>query len=436
MATIRMAAAQVFMPNITPVAAAEGPNPLFKAIVGSRASTRKAACLIAANIEEELIASGWPTGTIYGSESYLADHFGVCCIVVREAVRILESRGTARMKRGPKGGLVVLKPEMPAVLEAIHRYLISHRGNDLQGSVCLQVLRAARKRLTPGAGGKSSSSSLSDFLNSLIDAVEHYDREGAQGRVKIGAAARLAHSRAEQVFRLLIDDLEKCPSADRRLGSELDLCDRYGADRSALRQAVRTLEFEGIAVSNAGRGKGLMSRIPDPTSLCQLINCYFAATGVTTSDAMDLFKNISLEVIAVSTELASYSDRKRLRESKEFLINSDGIVDPYFVDVIEESQFRMVSEPLLDILLRCTKSYASWWSSVHQPDDNTFGTTYCTETLSVISAMLIGNAQGAADAQAAKVDQLASLICKRGLEAPVRRAQRSAVARRLSSSKV
>jgi len=384
------------------------PNAFFEAIVGATASAKKAACAIARRIEEDLIARGWPVGTIYGSETELADRFGVSRMVLREAVRILESRGTARMRRGPNGGLLVLAPEMAAVLEAIHRYVTSHRGVDLQGSICREVLNAAHSQTACPSSGGPISAGMDDFLAALTAAVEHYAREGAEGRIPMGAPG--ARSRAEQVFRLLIKDLGNAKADNRRLGSEMDLCERYGADRSVLRQAVRMLEFEGVAVSTAGRGKGLMTRSPDPTALCQLISCYFAAVGVTPDDAMAVFKRLSIEVVSIAARVATNSDRSRLKRARRLLSGRHGTVRADVMQLAEESQFRIVSEPLIDILLRCTKSYPSWSSALRDPDDEVLGALYREETLKVIAAILDRNPVAAAAAQAAKVDRLAALI--------------------------
>ncbi|HEU4960721.1 MAG TPA: GntR family transcriptional regulator [Sphingomonas sp.] len=385
-------------------------NPLFDAIVGTGAANTKAACLIAAQIEEDLIGRSWPTGAIYGSEAQLATKFGVCRVVVREAVRILESRGTARMRRGPNGGLLVLAPTMPVVLDAIHRYVTSHCGEIVQGSACQAILRAVHAKLT-GLGSKICvGPGLIDFLEVLISAVDHYAREGAAGHVLLGAAAECARSRAEQIFRLLMKDLNLSHEADQRLGSELDLCDRYGADRNALRQAVRVLEFEGIAVSAAGRGKGLMTRTPEPTALCRLINCHFTAARVTPHDAMNLFKLLSVEAVSIAAERATDAELARLRAARRMLEASDARVTANVMQEAEESQFGIIDEPLVDILLRCTKSYSTWWSSIRNPESEVLGTAYRAETLKVISAIIARDATAAAAAQAVKVERLNRLI--------------------------
>ncbi|MCW2829381.1 MAG: putative GntR family transcriptional regulator [Aeromicrobium sp.] len=87
----------------------------------SRSRTRGAE--IARLLENEIISAGWRVGDGLGSESALMERFGVGRSVMREAVRILESRHVARPRPGPGGGLVVTAPERSAVLDHASLYL-------------------------------------------------------------------------------------------------------------------------------------------------------------------------------------------------------------------------------------------------------------------------------------------------------------------------
>lgn len=394
----------------------KAPNLLFGAIVGRGATNTKAACVIASQIEEDLISLGWPTRSIYGSEAQLGAKFGVCCVVVREAVRILESRGTARMRRGPNGGLMVLEPSIAVVLEAIRRYVASHCRELYQGSACLAILRAVKARLNTPELNISVGPGLANFVEVLISAVDQYALQGPAGYVPLGAAAESARSRAEHIFRLLMKDLNNSARTDRRLGSEIDLCDRYGADRNVLRQAVRVLEFEGIAESVAGRGKGLMARTPEPAALCRLINCYFTSGRIRPSEAMGLFKLLSVEAIYIAAENATEKDLAGLKNAQRLLDAADGCVSAEVMQEVEKSQFCIIDEPLIDILLRATKSYTSWSSSpICDAKIEQLGILYRTETLKVLSTLLNRDPLAAAAAQAIKVERLNELILNTNL---------------------
>jgi DNA-binding FadR family transcriptional regulator len=77
------------------------------------------ASVIARRLEDEIVAQGWPVGQVLGSESDLLEHFGVSRAVFREAVRVVENTGAARMRRGPGGGLVVTEPNRSGVVAAM-----------------------------------------------------------------------------------------------------------------------------------------------------------------------------------------------------------------------------------------------------------------------------------------------------------------------------
>lgn len=70
-------------------------------------------------IFQSVVEAGWPVGDLLGSESTLMDEYGVSRAVFREAVRLLEHFGVARMRRGPGGGLFVTAPGIGATTDAI-----------------------------------------------------------------------------------------------------------------------------------------------------------------------------------------------------------------------------------------------------------------------------------------------------------------------------
>ena len=72
---------------------------------------------IARQIEQDIRREGWREGHLIGSEAELTARFEVGVAAVREASRILEARGLARVRRGPGGGLFVTAPERASVTE-------------------------------------------------------------------------------------------------------------------------------------------------------------------------------------------------------------------------------------------------------------------------------------------------------------------------------
>ena len=95
---------------------------LYSRVVGSDETRSKLPLLIARDLEERFIRDGWPAGRFYGGEIELAEHYHVCRDVAREAVRILESRDSARMRRGPNGGLELICPSEDHIRQMIGGY--------------------------------------------------------------------------------------------------------------------------------------------------------------------------------------------------------------------------------------------------------------------------------------------------------------------------
>ena len=79
--------------------------------------------VVAASIGDDIAASGWRVGSVFGTETELLERYRVSRAVLREAVRLLEYHAIAHMRRGPGGGLVVTKPEAQASIDTIALYL-------------------------------------------------------------------------------------------------------------------------------------------------------------------------------------------------------------------------------------------------------------------------------------------------------------------------
>lgn len=78
---------------------------------------------LAQRIRADLARDGAVAGDVVGSETDLRERYQISRQVLREAVRLLEHHGVAKMQRGPGGGLVVTTPDPWASIEAIAVYL-------------------------------------------------------------------------------------------------------------------------------------------------------------------------------------------------------------------------------------------------------------------------------------------------------------------------
>ncbi|OBG64406.1 GntR family transcriptional regulator [Mycobacterium sp. E188] len=83
----------------------------------------KLAEMLAATIGDDIAASGWQVGSVFGTETALLERYRVSRAVLREAVRLLEYHSIAHMRRGPGGGLVIARPRAQASIDTIALYL-------------------------------------------------------------------------------------------------------------------------------------------------------------------------------------------------------------------------------------------------------------------------------------------------------------------------
>jgi DNA-binding FadR family transcriptional regulator len=116
-----------------------------------RGRRSKGAELLAAKIEEDIIALGWPIGHMFGTEPELLDRYGVSRAVLREAVRLLEHHLVADMRRGRNGGLFVTRPDPAVVADAVavflrYRQVSAQELFDVRQALELTSVRLAAER--------------------------------------------------------------------------------------------------------------------------------------------------------------------------------------------------------------------------------------------------------------------------------------------------
>lgn len=93
------------------------------ALGAERSNGATLAASVADAIVADVAARGWPEGEVLGSEPELLERYGVSRAVFREAVRLVEHKEVARMRRGPGGGLVVTVPTVESAIDAVAVYL-------------------------------------------------------------------------------------------------------------------------------------------------------------------------------------------------------------------------------------------------------------------------------------------------------------------------
>ena len=120
----------------------------FSSLVGELSGELKLGCQVSNYIEADLIRLQWPAGMIYGSEAELSKRFQVGRAVIREAIRVLEVRGSARMRRGPNGGLQVLRPSRAQSVALAVDYVSLLSVSPAQWAIAQGFIDNIKRRLT------------------------------------------------------------------------------------------------------------------------------------------------------------------------------------------------------------------------------------------------------------------------------------------------
>lgn len=368
---------------------------------GPRPKGEKLGAAVARQIESEIIGLGWPTGRVLGSEADLIARYGVSRAVLREAVRLLEHRQVAGMRRGPGGGLIVRTPAVSAAVEVMATYLdfVGVSAEELhQARTILEVLaarlaatrideagaerlrahvEAEAARSTQVAAGFhlvvaecSDNAALALFVRSLIAVIgrrlarsdlapaklrdsdeEHILLAGAIIDGKPVVAQRLMTDHLDATSwleRLAVRHARRDPGPGRgvgttradweaaklpertayrirneiaakgwpvgvTLGSEADFLDRYAVSRAALREAVRILEYYGVAEMRRGPGGGLVVGEPRLDAVVSTVVLYLEHLKLDADRLHEVRTVIDSAVCELAAERRTEADEARLR---------------------------------------------------------------------------------------------------------------------------
>jgi DNA-binding FadR family transcriptional regulator len=177
---------------------------LARSSMAGKTGSRTLAMRLAHAIEQEIIGRGWPVGEGLGSEAQLMERYQVGRSVLREAVRILESRWVARPRPGPGGGLVVTAPDPDGVRDATRVFLDFARVRPdhlLETWLALETVAVAELAATIDAAGIRQ---LQKILHGEGQSDSAARSPGAAFHMEI---ARLAGNPAIELFIHVLIDL-------------------------------------------------------------------------------------------------------------------------------------------------------------------------------------------------------------------------------------
>jgi DNA-binding FadR family transcriptional regulator len=179
-----------------------------------------------------------------GSELGLIERFGVSRDTLREAIRLLEARGSMTIGRGRHGGLRLAEPDLEWAAGTLSMYLRAHGWSQAQVAQTVDIAKPVLAELPPDHFMVQLYSRTIELL-SLPDKLPP--------RIKL-LGFRIATR--------LIQHFSPIPVAGVRLGSEETLCEKFRCSRATFRQAVRILDDLGALQVQRGRGGGYLLKRP------------------------------------------------------------------------------------------------------------------------------------------------------------------------------
>jgi len=136
---------------------------------GARPTKRsKLAEIVARNLEERIIAEGWPVGHPIGREADLAASAGVGRWAMREALCLLEEGGFIESRRGNGGGMFVASLPSTMVITSLSNYI------DFMGAPAaeLSILLAASDEVMIGRAASRMTAADRRELKEILAGVE------------------------------------------------------------------------------------------------------------------------------------------------------------------------------------------------------------------------------------------------------------------------
>ncbi len=128
--------------------------------------------------------------------------------------------------------------------------------------------------------------------------------ETAASNDKLGR--RTAHA-------IIVDIADRSWPVGETIGSEASLIERYQISRSALREAVRLLEYHEVATMRRGPGGGLVVTSPGIGPIVRAATVFLEYRGITPADLMHLRRNLESDAVALVAQRATPDDIARLR---------------------------------------------------------------------------------------------------------------------------
>lgn len=150
-----------------PTVNANGPSAVLGRSFATERRNRKTSELIARDLVNYIINEELPPGSMLPTEKEMVESFGVGRTTLREALRLLETRGVITIRSGPRGGPVVRRPN-PADLSEALTLILQFEGASL--SDVMDARQAFEPMVARLAAAKITDEQV-DELQATVDAM-------------------------------------------------------------------------------------------------------------------------------------------------------------------------------------------------------------------------------------------------------------------------
>jgi DNA-binding FadR family transcriptional regulator len=374
---------------------------IYAALVSPGPHRAKNAFAAAREIESDIYKQGWPAGEVFGDQADLMHRYGFSRGTLREAVRLLEDRNVARMRRGPGGGLIVMPMSGTAIVQAVADYFIAanvtltqlqqarmalniaaeYSVSSVDGMAGLQLFsQEFRSRLRTGAGAGVLSPGRGSFgtnsravgqgvftalFAACLDATERRtlahgcgvaDIEHSPTQASHGCSGLMGQGRAHELARKLAVELQQHRAGCvERIGTEDQLCERHRVSREVLRQAIRVLESHGLIESQRGRTHGLHAGAAGTSALIELVVAYFSSIRLSWHEfqtTAQIFSRIIRVMVAAESTPSQRQALLRQMQSARDWRNAPSLVTGQL-----HMEWSIITNPILRLMEKCITAY-------------------------------------------------------------------------------
>lgn len=142
----------------------------------SRRRNRKTSELIARDLVSHIVRNGLPQGTMLPTEREMVEAFGVGRTTLREALRLLETRGVITIRSGPRGGPVVRRPQPSDLSEALTLILEFEEASLADVLEAREVIEPMVARLAAERMTADSAQGLQDIVDAMLENLHNHQR--------------------------------------------------------------------------------------------------------------------------------------------------------------------------------------------------------------------------------------------------------------------